>query len=95
MTRREFLTLLAGTTAAWPLATRAQPAIPVVGYLYTGAPETSAYMVADFRKGLSEQGFTEGRNVAIEYRWANNDPERLPELVADLVSRRVAVIVAP
>jgi putative ABC transport system substrate-binding protein len=95
MRRREFIALIGGA-ATWPLATRAQqPAMPVIGYLYSGAPETSAPFVAAFRKGLGEQGFSEGRNVAIEYRWANNEPERLPELAVDLVRRRVAVIVAP
>jgi putative ABC transport system substrate-binding protein len=72
-----------------------QAAIPVIGYLYTGASETSATWVAAFRQGLSEVGLFEGRNVVIEFRWANNDPERLPELAADLVRRRVAVIVTP
>ena len=69
--------------------------MPVIGYLYTGAPETSATWVAAFREGLGEAGFFEGRNVQIEFRWANNEPERLPHLAADLVRRRVAVIVAP
>jgi putative ABC transport system substrate-binding protein len=69
--------------------------MPVIGYLYSGAPETSSHLVAAFRKGLSEAGYVEGQNVALEYRWANNQPDRLPELAADLVRRRVAVIVSP
>jgi ABC-type uncharacterized transport system substrate-binding protein len=94
--RRDFITHLGSAAVAWPLAARAQqPTIPIIGYLYSGAPDTGAAYTAAFRKGLSESGFAEGHNVAIEYRWANNEPERLPELAADLVRRRVAVIVSP
>src|SRR5258707_1193595 len=94
MRRRDFVRLL-GAAAAWPIGARAQqPTMPVIGFVNTASPQGYARPLSAFLKGLSETGYVDGRNVAIEYRWAEGDADRLPGFIAELVRRQVSVIVA-
>jgi|SRR5581483_7682728 len=94
MRRRDFINILSGTLAAWPLEASTQRSIPVVGYLSGGTSAGFVSFIEAFRQGLSETGYIEGRNVALQYRWAEGQEDRLRALVAELVNLQVAVIVA-
>ncbi len=95
MKRREFITLIGGAAVAWPFSARAQQvALPVMGFMDSGSPVPNAQLVAALKQGLNKSGYVEGQNLSIEYRWAEGNYSRLPELATDLVRRQVAVIVA-
>src|SRR5262245_42418893 len=95
MRRREFITLLGGAVAMWPVVARGQePGMPAIGFLHPTSPDTNTDRLRAFHQGLRESGHVEGENVAMDYRWAEGQFDRLPELAADLVRRRVAIIAA-
>ncbi|MGB9313722.1 MAG: ABC transporter substrate binding protein, partial [Pseudolabrys sp.] len=95
MRRRDFIKVITGSAVAWPLAVRAQQqAMPVIGYLSARSPDDAAHLVVAFREGLGESGFVEGQNVAIEYRWALGQHDRLPEMALELAQRPVDIIVS-
>src|SRR5215471_17746762 len=95
MRRRDFITLVGGVAAAWPLAARAQqPAMPVIGFMSTRSHEGSSHLTEAFRRGLNEEGFIDGQNVAIQFRWADGDYGRLSAIVSDLVTRKVTLLAA-
>jgi putative tryptophan/tyrosine transport system substrate-binding protein len=95
MQRRDFVKVIAGAATVWPFAMKAQQALPVIGYLGSETPNLFATRLRSFREGLSQTGYDEGRNVTIEYRWAEGRNDRLPGLAADLVRRQVTVLAAP